>query len=84
MIVQGSKTQVVDVDVDPVSFLHDLEESWKAIIRVPDSDIKAGYWVKYVPTQMGVIDVRGRLATHREIEIFNAFETVREVARDFE
>jgi hypothetical protein len=84
MIVQGSKTQVVDVDIDPVSFLNDLEENWKAIIRVPNSDIKAGYWVSYVPTQMGVIEVRGRLATQHEINVYKAFETVADVARDFE
>lgn len=84
MIVQGSKTQVVDVEIDPVSFLHDLEENWKAIIRVPDSDIKAGYWVSYMGDGHGIVDVRGRLATQREIAVYNAFETVREVARDFE
>lgn len=84
MIVQGSKTQVVDVEIDPVSFLHDLEENWKAIIRVPDSDIKAGYWVSYMSDGNRVVDVRGRLATPREIAVYNAFETVQEVARDFE
>lgn len=85
MIVEGRKTQIVDVEVDPVSFLHDLEENWKTIIRVPYSDIKAGYWVSYMTDgNGGVADVRGRLATQREILVYNAFETVREVARDFE
>jgi hypothetical protein len=84
MIVQGHKTQTVDVDIDPVSFLHDLEETWKAIIRVPDSDIKAGYWISYMSNGDGIVDVRGRLATQREMLIYNAFETLREVARDFE
>jgi hypothetical protein len=32
----------------------------------------------------GIVDVRGRLATQREMLIYNAFETVREVARDLE
>lgn len=86
MIVEGRKTQIVDVEVDPVSFLHDLEENWKAIIRVPDSDIKAGYWVSYMTDGNGGVagEFRGRLATQREMLIYNAFETVREVARDFE
>lgn len=84
MIVQGSKTQVVDVDIDPVSFLHDLEDSWKSIIRVPDSDIKAGYWVSYTPADMGVIVKRGRLATQREMAIYNAFNLLRDVANDLE
>jgi hypothetical protein len=84
MIVQGSKTQVVDVDIDPVSFLSDLEESWKSVIRVPDSDIKAGYWISYKATEAGVIDIRGRLATQREMAIYNAFDLLREVVCDFE
>lgn len=84
MIVQGHKTQVVDVDINPISFLSDLEENWKAIIRVPDSDIKAGYWVSYAIEDGKVVDVRGRLATQREMLIYNAFDTVREVANDFE
>lgn len=84
MIVQGSKTQVVDVDIDPVSFLNDLEDSWKSMIRVPDSDIKAGYWISYKPTDMGIIDIRGRLAAQREMAIYNAFDLLREVANDLE
>lgn len=84
MIVQGSKTQFVDVDIDPVSFLNDLEDSWKSIIRVPDSDIKAGYWVSYTPADMGIIDRCGRLASKREIAICNAFDLLREVANDLE
>jgi hypothetical protein len=82
MIVQGVQRKTIDIEIDPVSFLSDLEETWKSIIRVPNSDIKAGYWISYIPGDMGIIEVRGRLATQREMLIYNAFDTLQDVASD--
>lgn len=79
MIVQGSKTQIVDVEVSAVSFISDLQESWQALIG-QTGDIKAGYWVSWSPAG----DVRGRLATKREIEVYNAFNVVFDVAQELE
>lgn len=81
MIVQGQKVQTIDVEINPISFLSDLEQSWKYSIGVRDSDIKAGYWVSYIiDGNNGIVDIRGRLATPSEINIYKAFETLSDVA----
>lgn len=79
MIVQGHKTQIVDVEVSAVSFITDLQDNWQALIG-ESGDIKAGYWTTYTPFG----DVRGRLATKREIEVYNAFNIVFDVAQELE
>ena len=85
MIVQGQKVQTIDVEINPVSFLHDLEESWMQSIGVSDSHIRAGYWTSYIIDDLrGALGVRGRLATPCEIEIQNAFSVLYEVAEGLE
>lgn len=86
MIVQGTKRQTVDVEIDPVSVLHDLQESWKvAICRVPkDSDIINGQWKTYErighTSDWEVL----RSASQLEIDTYNAFETVTDITRELE
>ena len=83
MIVQGQKVQTIDVEIDPVSFLHDLEEAWRTMCRLPiDADLKAGYWVREERAGHDAETVRIRLATQKEMLQYNAFETVLEIARD--
>lgn len=83
MIVQATQRKTIDVEIDPVSVIHDMEESWKVMCRLPiDAELRAGYWIQggsgfAEPTRL-------RLATQREMLIYNAFETMREVANYFE
>jgi hypothetical protein len=83
MIVQATQRKTIDVEIDPVSVIHDMEESWKVMCRLPiDAELRAGYW-----TQGGsgfAESTRLRIATQREMLIYNAFETMREVANYFE
>lgn len=84
MIVNAQKTQRVEVEIDPVSVLHDMEEMWKVMCRMSiDSEIRAGYWTREERFGHNTDTVRLRLATPDEIIQYAAFETVREVAREF-
>lgn len=88
MIVQAIKKQTVDVEIDPVSVLHDLQETWKvAICRVPkDADLflQCGNWKTYErgghTSEWEVF----RKATDREIEQYKAYEMVTDITRDLE
>lgn len=79
MIVQATHRKTIDVEINPVSVIHDIEEFWKLMNKLPiDADLKAGYWVHHNFTEV----VRIRLATQLEMLQYNALETVREIARE--
>lgn len=79
MIVQAIKKQTVDVEIDPVSVLNDLEETWKLVVcRVPkDSHIGlGGHWV----SDEKII----RKVTKRELSDYEAFNRVVEITECLE
>jgi len=85
MIVQATQRKMIDVDVDPANVVQDMLEGWKVIIRIPiDAELRAGYWTREERAGHDTESVRIRLATQREMLIYNAFETVQEVAEYFE
>lgn len=87
MIVQAVKKQTVDVEIDPVSVLHDLQENWKLVVcRVPkDADIfDCGNWKTYERIGHNHDWEFYRVATDREKEQYAAFEMVTDITRDLE
>jgi hypothetical protein len=83
MIVQATQRKTIDVEIDPIGVIHDIEESWKVMCRLPISaELRAGYWTREERAGHDTETVRIRLATQQEMQQYNAFETVREVARD--
>lgn len=90
MIVQGQKVQTIDVEVDPISFINDMMDSWKVMCRVPKDaemtvrDDGVAHWKEY--RRMGHISDWEivRSAYPDEIVKWKAFQEVLEVAHDFE
>lgn len=85
MIVQAVKKQTLDVEIDPSSVIENMREAWKIICRLPiDAELRSGYWTREERMGHNTETVRLRLATQREIRIYEAFETMQEVAEYFE
>ena len=83
MIVQATQRKIIDVEIDPIGVIHDIEESWKVLCRLPiNAELRGGYWTREEYGGHDFETVRIRLATQQEMLQHNAFETVREVARD--
>lgn len=76
MIVEARKVQTLDVEVDPVTVIVNLFDSWRQISDVPyAAELKAGYWV--------LNGEQKRLATREEIETVAAFKEVARIAAEY-
>lgn len=77
MIVEGTKTKVIDIEVDPLHCVVEMYTMWKAQCGLSDYDTlkDSGYWLDHNGKQL-------RLATIVEIEQHKAFKIVSEVAKN--
>lgn len=91
MKVQAKRIESVEVVIDPVDTIHEMIEKWKRQIRIPKdcdlmkfSDGKGLQWCQYERGGHTSDWQSYRAASQVEIEVYEAFQNVLDVARNFE
>lgn len=85
MIVQGTKIQHIDVEIDPVKFITDFIDSWKILRKIPcDAEMIGGSWMTYERQGHTSDWVVSRHATKEELSELKALNDVLNIAHELE